>query len=422
MLGRRLLLAGLGGGTLVDSAASRTAPCGSAARAAGGVFTKVPANPHEVPRIREIAIPPFPNMHAIWGGTGRDDAGHLWFGVCAADDGHSAHLMELDPATGGMRDRGDVLSALEAAGRLRPREGQIKIHTKILQASDGHMYFASTDEEGEREDGGAPPRWGSHLWRFLRLGGRWDHLMTVPEGLTAAAISGRWVYALGLWDHVLYRYDTESGEVKRAVVGSVGGHMSRNLLVDHRGHVYAPRVRQAAGGALSASLVEYDTGLDEVAATPLEHYADGLDPGRAHGILSFTQLADGSLVFTSSIGFLHRIVPKRYGAAAVESLGWFDPRGAAYTSCLFTWDGECHLVGPSDGAPFRSSPPAALHDWAWVVFDLRTRTSRAVAFPHGLGEFALLYGSDTRDDSGRFYVAGRRDRRAPVILQIETPG
>jgi hypothetical protein len=171
MLGRRLLLAGLGGGTLVDSAASRTAPCGSAARAAGGVFTKVPANPHEVPRIREIAIPPFPNMHAIWGGTGRDDAGHLWFGVCAADDGHSAHLMELDPATGGMRDRGDVLSALEAAGRLRPREGQIKIHTKILQASDGHMYFASTDEEGEREDGGAPPRWGSHLWRFLRLGG-----------------------------------------------------------------------------------------------------------------------------------------------------------------------------------------------------------------------------------------------------------
>ena len=148
-LGRRLLLAALGGGTL-GSAASRTG--------AGGAFTKEPPNTHEVPRIREIAIPPFPNMHAIWGGTGRDDAGHLWFGVCAADDGHSAHLMELDPATSGMRDRGDVLSALEAAGRLRPREGQIKIHTKILQASDGHMYFASTDEEGEREDGGAPPR------------------------------------------------------------------------------------------------------------------------------------------------------------------------------------------------------------------------------------------------------------------------
>ena len=113
-LGRRLLLAAVRG-ALAGSATSRTAQCGSTA----GVFTKEPANPHEVPRIREIAIPPFPNMHAIWGGTGRDDAGHVWFGVCAADAGHSAHLMEFDPATGDMRDRGDVLSALRAAGTAR---------------------------------------------------------------------------------------------------------------------------------------------------------------------------------------------------------------------------------------------------------------------------------------------------------------
>jgi hypothetical protein len=379
----------------------------------------VPHDPQQIPRVQEIPIPTFTNTHAIWGGTGRDDAGHLWFGVCAVDDHYSAHLLEFDPETDGMWDRGDVVSALRAAGRLRPGEGQIKIHSKISQADDGHMYFASTDEEGERDAGAAPPRWGSHLWRYLRAEERWEHLMAVPEGLTAAAAVGRWVYALGLWNHVLYRYDTESGEVRRTVTGSVAGHTSRNLVVDYWGHVYAPRVRKSGGGPLRAAMVEYDTALNEVAATPLEHYADGLGAGNAHGILSFTYMADRSVVFTSSAGFLHRIVPKRRAPAVVESLGWFDPRRAAYTPCLFTWDGARYLVGPSDQL---QSPLS--HRWNWVVFDLNTRASTAVEFPYEHGGRTLLYGSNTRDNNGRFYVAGRRryrdDIKAPVILRIDT--
>jgi hypothetical protein len=379
-------------------------------RRTGTVFTQMPPDPGVIQAVTEISIPAFPNMHAIWGGMGRDNAGHLWFGVCAADDGYSAHLFEFDPVARHMEDRGDVVSALKAADQLRRGEGQIKIHSKILQADDGHMYFTSTDEEGEREETSSPPRWGSHFWRYHRPEGRWDHLLAVPEGLTAATVFGHRIYALGLWNHVLYRYDIRSGDVARVVVGSPPGHMSRNLLVDSFGHVYAPRVRPTSYAALSAELVEFDSDLHEVAATPLQHYATrGLGARYAHGILSFTYLADGSLVFASSVGFLYRIVPRQHSPATVESLGWFDPSGSAYT-----WDGVSRVAGLTDRAT--RAPP---HNWQWVVFDLHKKTSISMEFPYSDSAASLLYGSNTRDNQGRFYVVGRRDRTTPLILQVD---
>ena len=165
----------------------------------------------------------------------------------------SAHLFEYDPGEPRMRDRGDVLSNLRRIDRARPGESQVKIHSRIIFADDGYLYFTSTDEEGEQKDGSAPPRWGSHLWRLRPYGNSdgWEHLLAAPEGLTCAAGIGFWVYALGLWNHVLYRFDTAGGPVRRVVVGSVGGHMSRNLVVDTNGHVYVPRVQRELGtGAL----------------------------------------------------------------------------------------------------------------------------------------------------------------------------
>jgi hypothetical protein len=47
-----------------------------------------------------------------------------------------------------------------------------------------------------------------------------------------------------------------------------------------------------------------------------------------------------------------------------------------------------------------------------------------VEFPYEHGGRTLLYGSNTRDNNGRFYVAVRRryrdDIKAPVILRIDT--
>ena len=374
------------------------------------------------PTVKQIPIPPFPDTHAVWGASGRDDRGHIWFGVSAWKDHHSAHVMEYDPATGRIADRGDVLTALRATRKLQPGEGQIKVHSKFIQAEDGYLYFTSTDEEGEKEDGSAPPKWGSHLWR-LRPGklvnGKpaWEHLLTVPEGLTASFGSGRWIYMLGYWGHVLYRYDTRTGDVRRQEIGSVGGHMSRNVLVDGNGHAYVPRVTQTPAG-LAGDLVELGPDLVELRATRLEHYADGQTPEQAHGILGFTYLADRSLVFTTGAGYLYRIVPQSagQGPSTIEPLGWFNPKGISYAPSLFVTDGVGSVVGVSQ-------PTGGI--WEWTVFDLRTRTAQAVPLPHGLGtDRTLLYGTQTRDDKGRFYVVGRRMKngvRVPVILQLD-PG
>jgi hypothetical protein len=296
----------------------------------------------------------------------------------------------------------------------------VKIHSRVISADDGYLYFTSTDEDGEKPDGSAPPVWGSHLWR-LRPDGEaesWKHLLAVPEGLTCAAGVGRWVYALGLWDHVLYRYDAATETTQRVVVGSVGGHMSRNLVADTDGHAYVPRVRRdPETGVLHADLVEFDPALNEIASTPLMNYAGGANPARAHGLIGLIYLADGAIVTATGIGFLYRITPRPDGPARVEPLGWFHPRGAAYTPALFTWDGVGYLVG-------LAVPAGEPWHWQWVVFDLDRGTSAAIEFRHGLHRRTLLYGSLTRDDAGRFYVAGRTTieggAKRPLLLQVGT--
>jgi hypothetical protein len=304
------------------------------------------------------------------------------------------------------------MSSLRAAGLSKPGEGQIKIHSKIVPADDGHLYFTSTDEEGEVDDGSAPPRWGSHLWRMRPPDGAWQHLLAVPEGLTCAGGYGGQVYALGLWDHVLYGFDIATRQVRRAVVGSVGGHMSRNLLVDRRGHTFVPRVRRAGANApLQTELVEFDPALRQVAATPLPHYSDGQSPAQAHGIIGLVHLADGGMAFVTGVGHLYRIAPD----GRVAALGWMHPEGPSYTASLFTWDGEGAVAGVGQR-------PGKPHEW--LTFDLRRHVATSAPLAIDAAEGVLLYGSLTRDDAGGFWLAGRRRQPGrvyrPLLLRLTT--
>jgi hypothetical protein len=355
----------------------------------------------------------------VWGATGRDSRGHVWVGVSAAGVSNpSAHLLEYVPEDDQVIDRGDVVSQLKAARVYRHGEGQMKIHSRIVQAIDGHLYFASMDEEGESEDGSRLPTWGSHLWRLRLPDNRWEHLLAAPEGLIAAAAGGEYVYALGLFDHVLYQYHVPTGQVRSVTVGSVEGHISRNFLADHRGHAYVPRLWKQ-GKTVAAALVEFDTALREVEMTPLTNYVHP-PLQQDHGIIAVQQLRDRSLVFGTHKGFLYRIRPRDTGPAEVTALGWFYPQEPAYVASLFTYDGERHLLGLSMNTLKGTAP------YRWVVYDLDTQTSRAtpMEFPTGPGpslEKWLLYGSMTRDDRGDFYLGGmvERDRQpGPVFVRL----
>src|SRR5205823_3908810 len=114
--------------------------------------------------------------------------------------------------------------------------------------------------------------------------------------------------------HVLYQYDTKTAALKRVAVGSVDGHISRNLIVDSRGHAFVPRLRReemALGRrVVRVSIVEYDGGLREIKETRIdaEHYLDQ-NPTDSHGITGLQEMGDGSWYFTTHVGFLFHIVP-----------------------------------------------------------------------------------------------------------------
>jgi hypothetical protein len=387
----------------------------------GCYYTPPDRAPLEELRARIIPVPDVPGAWAVWGATGRDHRGHVWFAVSAHGvDQPSAHLFEYDPARDLVHRRGDVVSELRRARLAKPGVGQMKIHSHIVEGEDGHLYFASMDEEGEQTDGGRLPTWGSHLWRLRLPECRWEHLLAAPQGLIAAAGSGRWIYALGYFNHVLYQFDCRTGHTRSIIVGAAGGHVSRNCLCDARGHAYVPRLSTSpADGQIVTTLVELDPDLLEVAETPIAFYTQTANES-SHGITGYQPLANGSIAFVTDQGHLYQVVPRERGPSEVDMLGWLHPRRWQYAASLFTSDGKTHLMG----LVARDTPQGRQQQW--LVFDLRTRTS--VAVPVSLPtwqeealEGAQLYGSITRDNEGRCYVGGqyaRGGRAHPLLLQI----
>ena len=86
------------------------------------------------PAARRIALPASPGAHAIWGATGQDSRGRIWFGVAAADTPTpSGHLLEYDSSSGVMTPRGNVVAELARLKLLRAEnDHQAKIHSKIV--------------------------------------------------------------------------------------------------------------------------------------------------------------------------------------------------------------------------------------------------------------------------------------------------
>ena len=389
-------------------------------------FTEAPDAPRDIPSVARLTLPEIEGADAIWGGTGRDDRGHLWFGVCSeSGEGNSAVLLEYIPETGTMTVRGNVVEELKRAGVHREGETQAKIHSRIVQAADGHLYFASTSIEGaDYAEGRTPPTWGGHLWRYRIADNRWEHLAATPEkGLIAVAGRGRYVYALGFFDHELYQYDTQTGELRSVTVGSAGGHISRNFVVDVNGHAYVPRLIPKRNPADTVvTLAEYDTDLDKVNETPMKHYV-GNSTADSHGLTAFQPLADGSIIISTAFGYLMRIHPIASGPAEVEEMGWLHPDGARYVASLFTYAGTRYVIGLAT----QSKDTAGDKTYDWVVYHLATKGGLPVAIsvkaeePLPLNE-CLLYGSVTRDNAGNFYVVGSHwPRREPLLLRIACP-
>jgi hypothetical protein len=289
------------------------------------------------------------------------------------------------------------------------------------------------DEEGENSDGSKLPTWGGHLWRISLATYRWEHLLRVPEALIAVGVGGRYVYSLGYFGHVLYQYDTQTGKTARAVVGSVDGHISRNFLVDDRGHAYVPRLtadRAVDGRArtVQIALGEFGPDLREIGATPVEtaRYLGGDPPTESHGIVGLQKMADGSIYFTTHTGFLGRVVPPvpgradaiNHARAEVIQIGWLHPDGPSYAASLFA---------SADGGTLLSLVRRADAPWEWLACTVSGHVCQVATFaapgrePAVLGR-TLLYGSSTRDAKGGHYVVGMGSDYRPVALRVQGLG
>jgi hypothetical protein len=391
------------------------------------------------PQVTSLAVPPFPGAHALWGSTGQDSRGHIWFGVTAEGNRvPSAHLFEYDPEAGRIVDRGNVVEQLKAAGLLRADEHQAKIHSRIIQGPDDYLYFASMDEEGESSDGTRLPTWGGHLWRLKLDTYQWEHLLAAPEALIAVAGGDRFIYTLGYFKHVLYRFDTQTREVKQVVVGSVDGHVSRNFVADRRGHAYVPRLWQQIDAlnrrVVRVSIVEFTSDLREVKSTPIDFdkYVHAQNPTESHGIVALQEMTDGSWFFTTHVGFLFQIVPPARAErgdlednqpAEVRSISWFHPNGRTYPASLFTSDGTKTLLGLAHD----NLGDGATGLYQWLTCDVVASSCRVAPFAVAgvdppLLSRSLLYGSATRDAHNNHYVVGigpLSGSDGPIILRIE---
>ncbi len=155
----------------------------------------------------------------------------------------------------------------------------------------------------------------------------------MPQALIAAAAGGPYVYALGYFNHVLFQFDTRSGRLANATVGSAGGHVSRNFFADERGHAFVPRVTRD-GDRSEATWSSWMPVLKEVGSTPLEEYFER-EPNDSHGIVAIQPDGSGGWYFTTGKGRLYHEEPQPAGPSRVGDLGWFHPDGSRYVASLF---------------------------------------------------------------------------------------
>jgi hypothetical protein len=384
------------------------------------------------PQLQEIPLPDFIGTHAIWGATGKDERGRIYFGVAGYGvDDPSAHLLRYDPTLGECSDLGGVNAILSRLGIRKTidfDETQMKIHSKIFQAADGNIYFSSQDEHDEKGDGSGNAKFGGRLFALDPRNDRWTCVLAAPEGLIAAACESRYVYAMGYFGNVIYRYDTKTKETRSIKLGTMGGHVSRNIFVDSNEHLFASRLTPGTsieepgttllnGTLVRSTLVELNPELKIVNEWPLDDYKPTLDTD-SHGITGFCRLTGGDVVFITHSGAIWLLESEGPRDHRLQRLGWMHYEGPAYVASLFSPLGE-RFVGGFVQTKDRG--------YEWVIFDVEQRASTRLRLAQEDQKILetpglLLYGCETLDGNENAYVVGwKKVERGygPIAIRVE---
>jgi hypothetical protein len=381
----------------------------------GTHFNEVNSRHFKLPNMAQLELPIASEGSVLWGATGRDDFGHVYFGVSTySKNSDTAFIYQYLPQSNSFIRQSDVISQLKKEGLYKAGISQNKLHSKFYQADDGYLYFTSFDEQGENSKKGILPIHGSHIWRKKPNDLDWEHLLATEDALIALNTDGRYVYSLGYWGHKLYQYDTHSGKFNSTSVGAMNGHISRNFLVSQSGRVFVPNVEKSSEDRIMVNLHEYDSDLNLVDAYPLEHYVYD-EKHSQHGIISYINMKNGEIYFVTGVGALYKISQNsnvKHQVTFEAFLSETNDRGGYFPS-LFSIDGKNFLVA------FGKLPNS--EHYSWLVYETSTKTTATFDLKD-FGKKHLLYGSVTRDNFGNLYVVGVdqsiRGKHKPVILKF----
>ncbi len=389
----------------------------------GSYFVVKPPGKLTAVRAHEIAFTSA-GGDSIWGALGVTGTGDVWFGISGSGT-VGGQLMQIQNPSSTVMARGAVVQQTEAAVDAENLGGQQKIHSRIRQAVDGYLYFATTNETDEDWQVDRLPRYGSYLWRVKPEGSAWEHVVSSPEALIAIETIGRYVYALGYWGHVLYQFDTATDGVEKLIVGADCGHVSRNFFVDIRGRVFVPRLRKrllnqpCSHDNVIVNLLEISERLEIMAEHEIPDYLGGNSPHSSQGITAFAYREDQSLIFSTKRGDLFHVISHGDEPALVLQLGNIDPHTSVSVTNLLSIDGRSQ-IGSVVQHDFGDRQPQL----AWLQHDIQTSTAyytpieTDASSPLADARALLLYGTGIRNADGRTFVGGRVQNQQGEILPL----
>jgi len=359
--------------------------------------------------IRYVEYPGFPEAHSTWRSIGYSSTMRKVY-VAVTDHRGKIGFYEYDVAVGVMRLNGFI----HELAHLRPWQWQGKVHSEIIEGTDGCMYF-STDGGESREEflmdsphgyaGGFFFKWDPVQGRLINLGSGLRH-----ESIKDIALDrvGGLIYGVSYPQVHFLVYDPQANVFRD--LGRLGSdHVPRCVFSDQWGNGYYVDWRQR--------LVKYerDTGRLLFSADSLPAFPGTTASRLITGVPTWASDRARGVIYLITYGnMLVAFRPQRRGIGTFQALGpTFDmalpPQGYSPNSAFGANGKLYYFIGGHGQYVVRDTT-------LLMEFDPETGIRRDVLrFP--IDRVSEVTGCDVKDEDGNLYFAARR-----YSAQAETIG
>ena len=364
-----------------------------------------------------IEYPDFPEAHSTWGSIGYNAASNtVHIGV--TNHANNIGLYTFDATTNAMKLNGFI----KDLAHLRPYQWQGKIHSKIVAAPDGSIFF-STDGGESREEylmehpqgyaGGFFMKWNPKTGlENLGIGMQYESIKDVDIDPKTGTIYGI-TYPQA---HFLV-YNPEKNQM-RDLGRLASSHVPRVLFTDWWGNCYYVDWRQR--------LVKYEKDSDSLVFARESLPAFPGTPGSKiiTGVTAYAKDEAKGIIYLITYGAkLIAFHPEKNGIGKVEDLGGVIETGKAnawgpYVPNLnIGKNGKLYYIIGGHGN-------YVLKDKTVLVeYDPATR-KKSILREYPITEITEATGCDIRDKDGNLYFAARRnpsglgDTTRPFMIQF----